>query len=318
MRKRLSAWIPLGFKLAITTVVLYYLLRRISLGPALSQIAAIRPSMAIAAGGLVLTQLAVGSVRWWLISNLLAAPMTIAKALEYTMVGQFFNQVLPTALGGDAVRAWLASNHGAPLGNAIRAVLCDRLVGLMALLIIISATLFVKPEIADNSLPMQYVMRSTAILTCAALAGLYFFGDPLARRLQTYRWAQAIGRLIRDLRAALFSRETSVWTLSTSFAAHVAAVGAICLCANGMGVTLEFGRAMTVVPAIVLVSMAPISIAGWGVREGAMIFGLGMLGVVAGDALAVSLAYGLLQIVIGIPGGALWLAGSRDRSADRQ
>jgi len=54
--------------------------------------------------------------------------------------------------------------------------------------------------------------------------------------------------------------------------------------------------------------MAPISFAGWGVREGATIVGLGLLGIAATDALAVSVAFGCLQLVLGVPGGALWLA----------
>jgi hypothetical protein len=56
-----------------------------------------------------------------------------------------------------------------------------------------------------------------------------------------------------------------------------------------------------------LVSMIPISFAGWGVREGAMIMGLGGLGISEPNALAVSIAFGLLQLIVGLPGGALWL-----------
>jgi uncharacterized protein (TIRG00374 family) len=315
MSKRPSAWIALSLKLVITTILLCYLLSKVSLRPALSQIAAVRPLAALGAVMLVLVQLALGSLRWQLISGLLEAPMNLARAFRFTLIGQFFNQVLPTALGGDAVRALLASNDGAPLGNAIRAVLCDRVVGLVALLIVISVTLFVMPRFAEPSQSMRYVLRTTAILTFAGLAVLYFFGTALARQLQRRRWARAVGHLIRDLRAASYSRATSAWTLSASCASHVITVGAICLCANGIGIALDFGAAMTVVPAIVLVSMAPISIAGWGVREGAMVVGLGLLGVVAGDALAVSVAYGLVQVLVGFVGGALWLAGSRTRPA---
>ena len=75
-----------------------------------------------------------------------------------------------------------------------------------------------------------------------------------------------------------------------------------------MGIGLDLGAALTVVPTIVLVAMAPISIAGWGVREGAMVIGLGLLGVSAADALAVSVSYGLVQIAVGVLGGSLWLA----------
>ena len=311
MKKRSSAWIVLGLKLLITTGLLLYLTNRINFGPALAQVAAIRPAAAIGAAVLVILQLALGSVRWQLISGLLQAPMQLSRAFRFTLIGQFFNQVLPTALGGDAVRAWLASRDGAPLGRAVRAVVCDRVVGLVALLIIIGATLPVVPHIPDGSVSLKHLMRGAALLAVVGLAALYFLGGPLARRLQRHRLTQAFGRLVEDLRAALFSRATSASTMGASIAAHVLAVGAMGLCANGMNIALDFSAAMTVIPTIVLVSMAPISIAGWGVREGATVIGLGMLGIAASDALAVSVAYGLLQIAVGIPGGALWLAGRR-------
>lgn len=60
-----------------------------------------------------------------------------------------------------------------------------------------------------------------------------------------------------------------------------------------------------------LVSMAPISFAGWGVREGAMIVGLAWLGVVAADALAMSVAFGFLQVMLAVPGAVLWMARRR-------
>lgn len=313
MTKRPSAALALGAKLVVTTGLLFYLAGKVSLGPALAQMAAMHPAAAIGAAVLTLLQLALGAVRWRLISALLEAPMPLDRALRFTLIGQFFNQVLPTALGGDAVRAWLASRDGAPLGRAVRAVVCDRVIGLVALAIIISATLLAMPRFAPGALPLRELWRAAAVVALAGLPALYFFGEPLARRLQRQRLVRPVGRLIEDVRAALFSPATSASTMAASLAAHVLAVASICLCANGMGIALDFGAAMTVVPAIVLVSMAPVSIAGWGVREGATIVGLGLLGVGASDALAVSVAFGLVQIVVGIPGGALWLAGRRGR-----
>ena len=60
-------------------------------------------------------------------------------------------------------------------------------------------------------------------------------------------------------------------------------------------------------PLILLVSMAPISIAGWGVREGAMIVALALVGVSDGDALALSVLFGLALLVIGVIGGVVWI-----------
>jgi uncharacterized membrane protein YbhN (UPF0104 family) len=50
----------------------------------------------------------------------------------------------------------------------------------------------------------------------------------------------------------------------------------------------------------------PISIAGWGVREGIMVMGFGYLGVPPEQALALSILYGLLLLVVAIPGVIIW------------
>jgi hypothetical protein len=51
-------------------------------------------------------------------------------------VGFFFNQVLPTGVGGDAVRAWRCSRVGIGLGTAIRSILLDRACGYLVLLVL--------------------------------------------------------------------------------------------------------------------------------------------------------------------------------------
>ena len=57
--------------------------------------------------------------------------------------------------------------------------------------------------------------------------------------------------------------------------------------------------------------MLPISIAGWGIREGAMIIGLGFIGVGSENAFALSLLYGFLMLAISMPGGAIWIVSSK-------
>jgi glycosyltransferase 2 family protein len=55
-----------------------------------------------------------------------------------------------------------------------------------------------------------------------------------------------------------------------------------------------------------LVQAVPISIAGWGVREGFFVAAFGLTGVAAPHALAVSILFGLINLLISLPGGAVW------------
>ena len=224
------------------------------------------------------------------------------------MIGHFFNQVLPSGLAGDAVRAWLASRQGVQLGRLVRGIVCDRIVGLVALVIIIAVTFFVSPHLAADKLPATQVFRTIAVLGLSALAALFLWGEQVAGLLMRYRLTEPLGKLTRDLHKVHYSRGTSAAILGLAAAVHILNVAIIYVCARGMHIDLDFGAALIVIPAVMLVSMAPISFAGWGVREGAMIFGLGLLGISAADSLAVSVAFGILQFLLGLPGAALWLA----------
>ena len=88
----------------------------------------------------------------------------------------------------------------------------------------------------------------------------------------------------------------------------------IWLIAESIAADLSLLHCIVLVPPVILISMIPISIAGWGVREGAMVVALGFVDVPAADALVISLAFGILLIAAGLPGGVLWLlSGQRVR-----
>ena len=89
--------------------------------------------------------------------------------------------------------------------------------------------------------------------------------------------------------------------------------------ARGVGAQLSVTDAGILIPPVVLLTAVPISISGWGVREGAMVACLGLAGVPSEQALSVSLLLGAISVIIGLVGGAIWLA-SPERglySADR-
>ena len=96
-------------------------------------------------------------------------------------------------------------------------------------------------------------------------------------RHRAHRVARQAHRTIST--ACSFARAArSVLVVVLAVAVQLLNVAAMHWCAKGMRIDLDFGAALVIVPAVMLVSMAPISFAGWGVREGAMIVGLGLPG----------------------------------------
>src|SRR5258708_1411940 len=85
----------------------------------------------------ILVQVFLGAIRWQEISVRCRAPLIVWQAFRYNMIGTFFNQTLPSTIGGDAVRLWLVSRTGAGWRLATYSVLVDRAIGLIALAIIV-------------------------------------------------------------------------------------------------------------------------------------------------------------------------------------
>ena len=81
------------------------------------------------------------------------------------------------------------------------------------------------------------------------------------------------------------------------------------LVAESLGVDLSFFSWVVIVPPVTLIQLVPVSLAGWGVRELGFVFVLAGFGIPAEAALAASLLVGLCMIVVGLPGGLLWLTG---------
>ena len=98
--------------------------------------------------------------------------------------------------------------------------------------------------------------------------------------------------------------------LLLSISIHTFSIVAVLILSEGLGLEISWLGIVLVVPLATLFMLIPISIAGWGVREGVMIVGLGYLNVLPEQALALSILYGLLMLITALPGGIIWLFSS--------
>jgi hypothetical protein len=115
--------------------------------------------------------------------------------------------------------------------------------------------------------------------------------------------------------AALAFKVVSNWrvanvVVSISVVIHLLTIAAIWSAARSIAAPLEFWQALLLVPPVVLVSTVPISIAGWGVREGAMMTVFSYAGLLNSDGLIVSILYGAGLFAIGAAGGLVWILGA--------
>lgn len=289
-------------KATVSVGLIAWLATRIDLEPMRDAFATLDPAWTALAFVFLGAQLVLAGLRWSWIHAGRRQALAPRDAVELAFVGQFFNQTLPSAIGGDAVRAILAAKRGLTGSQAASGVILDR--GL-ALIVLVALMAFAAPI-----LPAQAAVWSAAI-AFASLAALAA-GLLLARRMRPFLpawraldWAYGVAD---DLRAILADPKLLIASLTV----HLGVIATFWALAKALDVPAGFALCLAAVPPVVLLSTLPISLAGWGVREGAAVFMFGLAGIASGDALALSIAFGLAQIAIGVPGLILWLKGRRD------
>ncbi len=245
--------------------------------------------------------------RWAVVCRTLGKALPFPTVLRFSLIGLFFNQCLPSTVGGDAVRAWLAQRAGLGLGAAVRSVLLDRLSGLGGLALITAAALPALLQRVDNPAVQAGIALSVAAV--AALFVLVLVADRLPGFPVRFRVAQALAGLGEGARSLMLRPRAATRVVGISLAVHLLVVATAYALARALGIAAGFVDCLVLVPPVILASAIPVSLAGWGVREGAMVAAFGFIGVAAYQALALSVAFGLVFMVIGIPGGVLWLTG---------
>jgi hypothetical protein len=226
------------------------------------------------------------------------------------MTGLFFNQVLPSSVGGDAVRMWQARTAGFDLRTAVNSVLIDRVIGLAVVFLITAVALPRLFEIiGDPRLRWAFIIVVSGGLV--GLVGLIIF-DRVGQVLQRWPLTRALGALSGDFRRVVMNARVGMTVVGLSVLIQIVFALVAVLLARSLVLPLTVLDCLVLIPPVVLVMAAPVSIAGWGVREGAMVIALGFVGIDSHDALALSVLLGAATVCGALPGGLVWLiAGHR-------
>ena len=293
-------------KVAISAALLYLALRKVNLSELLSRFTVTSLfwiGMAIATTFL---QIFVGVLRWREISAACGAPLQLARAMRYNVIGAFFNQTLPSAIGGDAVRLWLVARAGAGWRAATYSIFVDRAVGLIALAIMIVASLPWSYRLIDDPQGRSALL----LLDLAALAGGLGFllvgalNWPWLKRWWATHHIHACAVIANRV---LFNRSRGPIVALLSLLVHVLTVVIAWCVVQAIAAPVGFGQIFQLIPPVMLITMMPISIAGWGVREATMGLAFGFAGLASTEGVNVSLLYGAVSFIVGAVGGLVWI-----------
>lgn len=215
-------------------------------------------------------------------------------ASTYSM-GLFFNCVLPTAVGGDAVRIVLLVRRGYPLRPLVVAGVVDRLLGFVALGLMSGLALtlapFWFPQASNVSVMLGAAVLGATLTGGAILLALARGMDFWPARMGSERFAAGVARYRESVRALYSAPRAIMFALGLSVVANILVTFSYLFCGGTLLGDFPWQGYFIAAPLVMLFQIFPVSLGGLGVRELTTVGTLMWLGANETQAVAMSLAY---------------------------
>lgn len=290
-------------KLIITIVMFYFLFQYVDFKNLIDILA---KSHGGTIGIALLFQLGstyLAAYRWRLIMQLLIFKEEVSYYVKSYFKGTFFNQVLPSSIGGDAVRIIDLTQRGYDKKDAFYGVFVDRIVGLVGLLVLNLLATIIFFGTFDKEFSILII-----IIALGGISGFtLLFHLEKIKFLANYKFLNLFHRLARRLNRLYADRTLLYKHIAISVGVHLLTVIAIYALANSIDFHLPFQLFLIAIPPVFLLTIVPISLAGWGIREGAMIGIFMLVGADETKVMAMSILYGLLLMIASFPGAYFWI-----------
>jgi uncharacterized protein (TIRG00374 family) len=321
---RRRPWLT-AIKIAVSALLVAWILHRADLRDVGLSWRAADPRFVLLAFALCPLGWIVSVFRWRLLLRALGGEADVRLLLRASLVGIFFNNLLPGTMGGDAVRIYQTARSGLSGARAVTVILVDRFLGLVALLGFAAVALATERGAMTRSSSLPYYVGAgivVAVLSSSLLfsRSVWISGriEALLGRLRAVLPAAARG-LFDRLFNALFAFRGRYGVLARAFVLSLCVqalvvANAICL-ARALHIEVPAAYYFFLVPLALFAMMVPVSINGVGVRESVWAFFLVPLGVATATALAFAwLDYGIL-LAQAVLGGMVYAFSYRSRKA---
>jgi uncharacterized protein (TIRG00374 family) len=307
-------------KAALTAIMLVVIVLQVDVVAVLKRFVALSAPVIALCLSMSFAQILMLAYRWKLVSLLTELYLPFGEFVRCTLAAQFFSQGLPASVGGDALRIWWLIDIGVPGRRAAQNVLIDRLAGFTSLLALnvpaipLLAWFAGRPDVATG-VGSTLVVCAAIVVFIASRPGrrLTIWFSRLGRRFAVIAKLKGLLRWVLTLQSAagrLFLLRGGSVVMLWGVCIHLVTIVLCLVLAKAAGLDLSFLQLLAVVPGVLLLSYLPFSIGGWGIREGGMAVGLGLLNVPTSDAVFIGLALGSFGLVSALAGALVWLVSS--------
>jgi uncharacterized protein (TIRG00374 family) len=308
----MKSWVKSVLKAATSAALIAYLVRSVDLGEVWLVVKAADWTVLSFAFCMFYVGYAITAARWQTLLRALGNTSDYWFLFRSFMVAVFFNNFLPSTIGGDAMRMYDSWRSGSTRSQAVAAVAMDRFMGLTALLVFaVFALIFGNySDFYDSGVVL--IVTVMAFVAVMLLFLVMFLPRSFAGRLEGLasmlpaQLTKVSDAIIRSLRAFRNQRPGLVLALFLSFLLQANVVLYHWIVANALGLSVSLMAFFLIVPIAIVVMMIPVSINGIGVREGLFVLLLSMHGVPQAEGLAYAWVIYALLLLQGLIGGVVF------------
>jgi len=297
----------LRFAVSISLVALLFWMMRDKAGNILNDLRSADKFFYLLSAAIYLLTMVPLSYRFKIILNVQGIRMTLKDTLYLTFIGYFFNNFLPTAIGGDAVKAYYAGKSSKKNAGSFASVFMDRFVGLTSLVIIAMVMLIFK----FGELDRRFSYAILIIFCLSAIAAFLILSKSMERWLISCEMFFGRSRIFEKLKKAYGAlndyrnhKALLFKSFVISFGTQLIGMAVFYLLSVAAHANLSIFDVFVFMPIIATVSMLP-SINGLGLREGAMVYFFGPL-IGADKAFAVSMLWLSVLMITSLIGSIVY------------
>jgi hypothetical protein len=309
----LRGTLTLLLKIVVSAGLLYLLLGRTDLSRLWSYVRNASPAWLAVALLLYLVMILLSVWRWKILLDAQHLTVPAGRLLSSYLVATFFNNFLPSNIGGDVIRIRDTAGQAGSKTLATTVVLMDRGLGLLGLLSVAAVGSSVASRIGGRPPVVASMLWLALAGGLAASAAAVLLPGGVARLLSPLRlihqeWVgERIGRLTGALTKFRNAPGALIACLLGAVLVQAMLVAFYLAIVHSMSIPVSVWYLAVIVPISFVVQMAPVSVNGFGVREATFTYYFSRIGLPIESALVVSFMGAGLIILFSLSGAVAYL-----------
>lgn len=263
----------------------------------------------------------VSCLKWKLFVTAGSNPPSILRLMGLYIIGYLFNNLLPSNVGGDAMRSYMLGKRVKSQAHALSTVFMERITGFIAMVMLAVGAFLVLPNLRADTLVLWSILIMSAIVGSLILAVVVPVEQlRIWRRFENLWLVATVLRRVESIRANILEWRGKPGVLLRamlySYAFYGVAVLNVYLAGLVIGVDLTLGRLFALTPIIMLIAAIPLTPNSIGIWEWSFSTYLVSAGALPEEGLAIALLLRAKTLLISLLGGVLFLMWT-DRSSQK-